>query len=119
VHLDRLTGILTIGNEQIKLGPVVGRLLEALIIADGRPLTSEALCEYIWPYSGGPDSGINDVTAHLWRLKQKLAKWPKVIETRPGFGHRLTIPASITPRRLSNHLPRSSAKFDENYPLSH
>lgn len=98
MHLDMATGLLTIGNEPVKLGPVEARILAALISAAGRPITSRAICEHVWPYSGGPDAGINNVSAHIWHMtkKGKLRRWPRVIECRLGFGYALTIPASMS-----------------------
>lgn len=95
MHLDMLTGVLTVGNEEIKLAKIEARIMRCLIEADGRTVTSDDILDYIWPYTGGPDSGNNNVTGRLWRLKHKLAKWPRVLEGRRGIGYRLTIPASF------------------------
>jgi DNA-binding winged helix-turn-helix (wHTH) protein len=96
MHLDMISGILTIGNKQVQLGPIEARMLEALIIAAPRPVTTNDICLHVWPYTGGPDSGTNNVTSHLWSLKGKLKNWPDVIQSRRNFGYQLTVPATIS-----------------------
>ena len=80
-----------IANDKIlDLTPKEFLLLKALIDSKGRVLSRDQLLDKVWgfDYYGDPRT----VDVHVRRLRKKLGKWAKVVETVKGFGYRIKLP---------------------------
>lgn len=77
------------GQEPVRLTPLEGRLLEALLLQPGRVLSAEMLIEAIW----GPEGADRAMLKQLvYRLRTKIEPdptQPTTIETIPGMGYAL------------------------------
>jgi DNA-binding response OmpR family regulator len=73
----------------VRLTPLEGRLLEALLLQPGRVLSAEMLIEAIW----GPEGADRAMLKQLvYRLRTKIEPdptQPTTIETIPGMGYAL------------------------------
>jgi DNA-binding response OmpR family regulator len=92
------------GGIPVPLTPLESRLLDYLMLNAGHVLTAEAIIAQIW----GPEGGDRDMLRQLvHRLRGKIAQaWasetgelepmhPAYIETVPGLGYGLIVPASL------------------------
>jgi len=81
-------------GEGISLTRLESRLLEYLIVNSGHVLTSETIIEHVW----GPEGGDRDMLRQVvHRLRNKIEPDPSqpiYIETVPGVGYGLTLPAT-------------------------
>ena len=94
------------GGKPVSLTPLESRLLDYLILNAGHVLTAEAIISHVW----GVDGGDRDMLRQLVRrLRAKLSLAYKdttsesdpdnqaIIETVPGLGYGLAMPALIDP----------------------
>ncbi len=73
------------------------RLLQVLMAAAGRPVTTEALVSRVWPESDGADASYVWVTVR--RLRQKLEPdpdRPRYLLTERGVGYRFEAPNALS-----------------------
>lgn len=101
--LDRSRRQMRIGQgEAVSLTPLENRLLDYLMLNAGDVLTAEAIIDHVW----GPEGGDRDMLRQLVRrLRRKVARAYGAdtgepdpahrthIQTVPGLGYGLTIPA--------------------------
>lgn len=80
----------TIEGEEIQLTPTEFRLLVTLMKRRGRTQTRKALLESVWNTTA--DIETRTVDMHVGRLRSKLGKPARMIETVRGFGYRLREP---------------------------
>jgi DNA-binding response OmpR family regulator len=86
IQLDTIHRVATRGGRRLDLSPKELTLLELLLAADGRPLTSEELLRRGWDEYADAFSGVVKVTVN--RLRRKLGA-PDAIETVPRSGYRI------------------------------
>jgi two-component system OmpR family response regulator len=72
LSLDRLSHLVTRGNEEISLQPREFRLLEYLMQHAGQVVTRTMLLENVWDYHFDPQTNVIDV--HISRLRSKIDK---------------------------------------------
>jgi DNA-binding response OmpR family regulator len=92
IIIDQPSGKVSKGGEDINLGPTGFRLLIYLLRHRGQALTRSQIIEEVWGYAHTSDSE-RIVDIQVSRLRQKLEidpKHPRLIETVPGIGYRLT-----------------------------
>jgi DNA-binding response OmpR family regulator len=73
-------------GESLLLGPKEFGLLEALVVSDGRVLSSEELLDRVWDDTSDPDTSAVKMT--MSRLRRKLGE-PQLIETVGTLGYRM------------------------------
>ncbi|MEJ2048395.1 MAG: response regulator [Calditrichota bacterium] len=79
----------TCEGSEVNLTPTEYKLLEALINVKGRVLSRDDLLDIVWGMDYYGETRTVDV--HIKRLRDKLGKCAKVIETVKGTGYRLKI----------------------------
>ena len=86
VTIDVERSLATADGKVLKLTAIEFKLLLALAKSDGRVLSRDALLDRVW----GTEVYITDrtVDTHIRRLREKLGKSSKYIETARGFGYR-------------------------------
>jgi two-component system alkaline phosphatase synthesis response regulator PhoP len=89
--IDRARHTVELGGRPVRLTAKEFALLQALVEADGRVLTRQALLEGVWGYSYA--EGTRTVDVHVRRLREKI----------PGLGDRL-----ITVKSLGYRFARGS-----------
>jgi two-component system OmpR family response regulator len=72
LSLDRLSHLVTRGDEEISLQPREFRLLEYLMQHAGQVVTRTMLLENVWDYHFDPQTNVIDV--HISRLRSKIDK---------------------------------------------
>jgi phosphate regulon transcriptional regulator PhoB len=77
------------GDKKIPLTPTEYKLLEALVNVKGRVLSRDDLLEIVWGMEYYGETRTIDV--HIKRLRDKLGKCAKLVETVKGIGYRLKI----------------------------
>jgi DNA-binding response OmpR family regulator len=86
IRLDPAQRTATRAGRRLELSPREFSLLEALLAAEGAPLTAEELLSRVWDEYTDPFSNVVKVT--VARLRRKLGD-PPAIETVPGGGYRV------------------------------
>src|SRR3989338_3561897 len=76
----------TAGGKEIVLTPMEFKLLLTLMERQGRVQTREKLLTDVWAFSGA--LGTRTLDTHIKRLREKLGKEGKLIETVRGLGYR-------------------------------
>lgn len=78
----------TVGEKEIVLTPMEFKLLLTLMRRQGRVQTREQLLEEVWQLES--DVTTRTVDTHIKRLRQKLGKTGKLVETVRGLGYRFS-----------------------------
>jgi DNA-binding response OmpR family regulator len=86
LRLDPARRVATRGGERLALSPKEFAVLEYLLAARGRAVSSEELLEHVWDEAADPFTTTVKVT--IRRLRGKLGD-PPVIETVPPGGYRI------------------------------
>ena len=81
-------------------------MLEVLLAADGRVVSSEELLEKVWDENTDPFSNVVRVT--VMTLRRKLGE-PRIIETLAGAGYRLWWPCRHPAPAPDGGLPASGS----------
>lgn len=91
--MNRVTRVVTRGDEEIPLSVREFSLLEFLMRSPGRVLSRTQICEHVWNYSFDPDTNLVDV--YIQRIRKKIDRDhpEKLIETVRGVGYRIGKPA--------------------------
>jgi two-component system OmpR family response regulator len=85
--LDRLRRMVKRGDQIVDLQPREFRLLEELMLNDGRVVTRTMLLERVWDFHFDP--GTNIVESHISRIRSKIDRGgdPPLIHTMRGAGY--------------------------------
>jgi DNA-binding response OmpR family regulator len=86
VEVDPSRRTATRGGEDLRLSPKELGVLEALLEADGAPVSAEELLERVWDENADPFT--NTVRMTVMTLRRKLGD-PPFVETVPGAGYRV------------------------------
>lgn len=88
--LDRQTYTLYLHNRSVVLPQNQGKILEALMLHGGEPVSRQELCLAVWGTAEFIDE--NALQVNLTRLKKAMADlmMPQQIQTLRGIGYRLT-----------------------------
>lgn len=86
ITLDRARHKVTVGQREVELTPMEFKLLATLMERRGRVQTRDTLLNDVW----GIDAEVysRTVDTHIKRLREKLGKAGKMIETVTGVGYR-------------------------------
>ena len=86
IHIDIDRNSVTVANKPLNLTAIEFKLLAELATSNGRVLSRDNLLDRVW----GKDCYVTDRTidTHIRRLREKLGKSAKYIETVRGFGYR-------------------------------
>ena len=84
--IDNLKHIVTINSKEIELTPMEFKLLLTLIERNGRIQSRKRLLSDVWDINA--DIYTRTVDTHIKRLRAKLGKIGKLIETVRGLGYR-------------------------------
>ena len=89
VQMDRVSRVVLRGDQVIKLTRVEFRLLQALMLRAGQPISRENLYDQVWGITFHP--GTNVLNTHISRLRAKLEAGGRgrLIHVVRGFGYRL------------------------------
>jgi two-component system phosphate regulon response regulator PhoB len=87
LKVDKKKKIILLEEKPLTLTPTEYKILETLIENSERIITREELIRIIWPVEKEYYSRVLD--AYICRLRTKLGKYGKIIETVRGFGYRL------------------------------
>ena len=87
VTVDRFAHRVTVQNRTVDLTRTEFKLLSTLIETPGRVLSREELLEAVWPTEANIE--IRTVDTHMRRLRDKLGRRGKQIQTVRGFGYRI------------------------------
>ena len=87
MQLDRGTMTASMGGKKLVLTSTEFRLLELLVRRVGNSQSREVLLSEVWGYEASLDT--RTVDTHVRRLRDKLGKTGKCIETVRGSGYRL------------------------------
>ena len=87
MQLDRGTMTASMGGKKLVLTSTEFRLLELLVRRVGNIQSREVLLSEVWGYEASLDT--RTVDTHVRRLRDKLGKTGKLIETVRGSGYRL------------------------------
>ena len=87
VTIDRLAHRVTVQTRAVELTRTEFKLLSSLMEQAGRVLTRETLLNTVWPEAANIE--IRTVDTHLRRLREKLGRAGKYIQTVRGFGYRI------------------------------
>jgi len=89
--VDRMSGAVFRGNEQLNLTPTEFRLLVYLAQYPGQALSRSQIMDNVWDIDGGAmDERV--VNVHIRRLREKIeidSSKPDILLTVPGIGYRL------------------------------
>lgn len=88
IHIDIDRNSATVNNKLLNLTAIEFKLLAELAASNGRVLSRDNLLDRVW----GKDCYVNDRTidTHIRRLREKLGKASRYIETARGFGYRFS-----------------------------
>jgi DNA-binding response OmpR family regulator len=89
IRLDMARGVASRAGRMLELGPKEIGVLEVLLAARGRVVSTEELLERVWDEFADPFTTAVKVT--ISRLRRKLGD-PQVIETVPQAGYRIPEP---------------------------
>ncbi len=86
LHIDTDRNSVTVDNKPLDLTATEFKLLVELAMSNGRILSRDNLLDKVW----GMDCYVTDrtVDTHIRRLREKLGKAKKYVETVRGFGYR-------------------------------
>lgn len=87
VNVDIDEHRVTVGGKAISLTTIEFKLLVALLQRRGRVQSREQLLKEVWEYDYGIDS--RTVDTHMRRLRQKMGRSARLLDTVRGFGYRL------------------------------
>ena len=87
VVMDVVRHLVTVEGRPIELTSTEFKLLVTLAERQGRVQTREQLLKDVWEYENGIDS--RTVDTHMRRLRQKLGKSARFLDTVRGFGYRI------------------------------
>jgi two-component system phosphate regulon response regulator PhoB len=87
LKVDKKKRVILLEEKPLTLTPTEYKILETLIENSERIITREELIRIIWPVEKEYYSRVLD--AYICRLRTKLGKYGKIIETVRGFGYRL------------------------------
>ena len=87
ITVDRIAHRVTVQDRTVDLTRTEFKLLSTLIDRPGRVLSREALLEAVWPAEANIE--IRTVDTHMRRLRDKLGRRGKQIQTVRGFGYRI------------------------------
>ncbi|AEH22561.1 two component transcriptional regulator, winged helix family [Thermodesulfobacterium geofontis OPF15] len=87
LKVDKKKKIILLEEKLLTLTPTEYKILETLVENSERIITREELIRIIWPVEKEYYSRVLD--AYICRLRTKLGKYGKIIETVRGFGYRL------------------------------
>ncbi|MBI3753843.1 MAG: response regulator [Deltaproteobacteria bacterium] len=86
IHIDMERNSAAVNKQTLSLTAIEFKLLAELAKAKGRVLSRDNLLDMVW----GADCYVTDrtVDTHIRRLREKLGKAAKYVETVRGFGYR-------------------------------
>jgi DNA-binding response OmpR family regulator len=87
IAVDPARHHVTVSGKPVRLTSVEFKLLTMLLRRPGRVQTRDRLLNEVWGYESLIDT--RTVDTHVRRLREKLGKAAKAIETVRGFGYRL------------------------------
>ena len=87
LSVDRFAHRVTVQKRPVDLTRTEFKLLSTLIEVPGRVLSREELLEAVWPAQANIE--IRTVDTHMRRLRDKLGRRGKQIQTVRGFGYRI------------------------------
>ena len=87
ISVDRFAHRATVQKRPVDLTRTEFKLLSTLIAVPGRVLSREELLEAVWPAQANIE--IRTVDTHMRRLRDKLGRRGKQIQTVRGFGYRI------------------------------
>ena len=87
VQLDRADMTVTVGGKKLALTSTEFRFLELLVRRAGQIQSRESLLSEVWGYQAHLDT--RTVDTHVRRLREKLGRAGRMIETVRGSGYRL------------------------------
>ncbi len=89
VQMDRVSRVVLRGDQVITLTGVEFRLLEALMLRAGQPISQPDLFDQVWGITFHP--GTNMLSTHIFRLRAKLEDGgrARMVHVVRGFGYRL------------------------------
>lgn len=89
LHIDFLSRILYIANEEIMLSPKEFDLIEYFILNKGISLSRDQILEAVWGYDY--EGGSRVVDNHVKKLRKKLGKYEGVIQTINSVGYKFSV----------------------------
>lgn len=94
IWLDRRKQIVTRAGQAISLTQIEFKILEALLLNQGKVTTHKMLLEKVWDYSFDPGTSV--VASHVSRLRVKIESnfSTKILYTLRGVGYRFGINAN-------------------------
>jgi two-component system phosphate regulon response regulator PhoB len=95
--VDRAAHVAKVSGKPVELTPIEYRLLLALLERRGRVQTRRQLLETVW--EADPDIQTRTVDMHVQRLRAKLGRDGRLIETVRGFGYRFRAEGAREPIR--------------------
>ena len=87
IAMDRAEMTATIGGKKLKLTSTEFRLLELLVRRAGSIQSRDTLLSEVWGYQANLDT--RTVDTHVRRLREKLGRAGRLVETVRGSGYRL------------------------------
>ena len=87
LNIDVAAHSVSVANEEVPLTALEFRLLLDLATRAGRVQSRGALLDRVWGYS--PNAETRTVDTHIKRLREKLGKGSKYLETVRGVGYRI------------------------------
>ncbi len=76
------------GERQLRLTPLEARLVQCLLVKDGRPVTTDRVLAFVWADRGGGDRETLKQLVHRLRQKLDTAFQQQAVETVPNVGYR-------------------------------
>jgi DNA-binding response OmpR family regulator len=93
IAFDTRRQILSIGNRDVRLTPIEGRIMRLLMERSGDVVETHGMIEEIWGYTTDNISSL--LKTHIHNLRRKLEVEPgapDLIRTIPGVGYSLEVP---------------------------
>jgi two-component system phosphate regulon response regulator PhoB len=87
IAVDISRHLVTVDGRRIDLTATEFKLLTTLLQRRGRVQTREQLLKDVWEYDSGIDS--RTVDTHMRRLRKKLGRSARCLDTIRGVGYRL------------------------------